>query len=194
MTTTNDSIRAAEYTAEAWRAVIWGDRPEGAEHVVEYEGTVYIVITGTGDCDGGGFAFEADDVDRWLESDSGESEEAYQRFCDSVSPEEDEDLARAVYLAVGVKIFRAGACVQILTDAQLAVLRDPEAAIEARAAEDAREAIRQGATAPWGEGETIAPGCHDGLFELLGRHYTSEEAATYDVAFRETIDAEAPEA
>lgn len=189
LTTVSTLIARAEKAAEAFHAIVWGDPSEpseGSEQVFVHEGSAYIIISGTGDCDGGAFAFDAIDVEIWAE---GAGEDAdYQDFCDSTSPEEDEGLARAVYRELGVELFRAGSCVPVLEGAR-AVIADAADDIEALARECAAFALEQGATAPWGDGDTCIGGDWDALIELLGREPGADELRTWDRAFRAAVEA-----
>ena len=66
-------------------------------------------------------------------------------------------------------------------------------AVEKLAREAAREAIAQGATCPWGDGDTCSGGDWDALYEMLGRPDTVNEYVAWDRTFRGTIDLEAPQ-
>lgn len=61
--------------------------------------------------------------------------------------------------------------------------------IETLAAECAREALDQGATAPWGDGDTCLDGDFDALVELLNALPTVEQFDVWDAAFRAAVDA-----
>lgn len=70
-------------------------------------------------------------------------------------------------------------------------------ALEALARADAREAVRHGATAPWGDGETL-PDARDlpkAFRETVDLEAVKREIClAYDRAFRAEIDAVAPKA
>lgn len=78
-----------------------------------------------------------------------------------------------------------------------------EQAVVETAKQHAAEAVREGATAPWGDGETL-PDFRDlrgvktirPFFDAIEESYDlrMEVVKAYDVAFREAIDATAPKA
>ena len=103
----------------------WQDRiGRGASaQSVEINGLEYLVCSGTGDCDGGAFAYIASDVADWLDATDGTPDEApstdesgaaipggYQDFCDRVDVVETASVARAVRDALGVDIYHGGSC------------------------------------------------------------------------------------
>jgi hypothetical protein len=59
--------------------------------------------------------------------------------------------------------------------------------IENLALQCAREAIEQGAVAPWGDGD-MEPGDLEALSKLLDRQPTREEVYLFEQAFRSAID------
>lgn len=77
----------------------------------EIEGNRYIVTTGTGE---GCFAYDADDVERFLDrlEESGKAFD-YADFCSDVSPNADRDLAEAL-ATHDVRICRGGSCMSVL--------------------------------------------------------------------------------
>lgn len=71
------------------------------------DGNEWVVIGGTGDCDGGAFAYSDLDVSMWLESDESSD---YSSFCAACDPESDADLAREVFAAEGIELYQSGIC------------------------------------------------------------------------------------
>jgi len=103
--------------AQQWHDRVWGDSPEGGAGTVEFDNTLYLVTTGTGD---GNYAYDMDAVEVWL--DDAEDKEfggedgtdAYSDFCDSVDPETDDDLAWFIWKELDVSIDQPGSGMPVI--------------------------------------------------------------------------------
>ena len=65
-------------------------------------------------------------------------------------------------------------------------------AVRRMARDDAREAVKYGATAPWGDGETLSADRAAQISDTLGSPMTREQMASYDRSFRLAIECYAP--